>query len=375
MKVNILSTTLNKILRKAAGIVSSGNINPIYDGILIKADKDTNTLNFVTLNDSVKFNYVQTEDLTVYESGTVFVKYKNLDAIISKMPSDEITLEKVDTNSLRITKTNFELNINIMDEKIFIDIDFNVDENWKQFKLNSNLFSLVEKKLFHCCLSKLEKVSHLNGVYFDTTTTEGKIFCSSTDSYKVAMLNKDYSGLQFKLIFEQDLIKFINANISPDREINFYITNTNLYLKWDNITLISKINNTMYPNIYNAFNLPSGFTKFNINSADLQRVVERGIFIVTGSKNPVVLIKSIKPQIEVSYKSTDIGSSFENLTADKFEGEDFSTILNSKFFISILKAFEGHSIEVNYLDPNKQIVLIDNDDKDYKQLILPLRVN
>ncbi|MGL4951719.1 MAG: hypothetical protein ACRC4L_01900 [Mycoplasma sp.] len=374
MKVNIKSTILNKVLKIASSVISSGHINPLYDCILIKADQETNSISFISLNDSVKFKYVLNENLTVNESGVIFLKFRNLEAIISKLTGCDITLELIDTTSLRITKENFESNINILDERVFIDIDFEINENWDKFILNSNLFTTVEKKLFHCCLPKLEKISHLNGIYFDSTTYENEIYISSTDSYKVAMLNKPYEGIKFKLILETDLIKFINSNIGPDQEISFFMTNSNLFLKWGNITLITKINSAAYPNIYNTFNLPENHTSFNVNSNALYNVVERGNFIVASKKSPIVGIKTINPQLEISYKSTDIGSSFENIGIENFNGIDFNVILNSKYLITILKAFDGHQISFNYIDPNRQIILKDIEDSSFKQLLLPLRI-
>ncbi|MGL4948441.1 MAG: DNA polymerase III subunit beta [Mycoplasma sp.] len=375
MKVNIQSTILNKILKISSSFVSSGNINPIYDGILVKANQESNTLSFVTLNDNFKFNYMLDHDLTVISSGVVFLKYRNLEAIISKLQSCEITLEKIDSNSLRITKQNFESNMNIIDESIFIDIDFKINPSWDSFTLNSNLLNLVEKKIFHCCLSKTERVSHLNGVYFDSNTKENSLLISSTDSYRAALLEKEYSGNKFQIILEQDLIKFLNVNSLVNQPIDFYTSNSNLYVKIDNMTLISKINTSTFPKFYSTFETPEKTTDIAINSNALFASIERGNFIVNTSRNPMVWIKTKNPQLEVSFKSPDIGNCLEFLDTEKFEGEDFKIVFNSKLLLPVLKAFEGHSISLHYIDPNRQVIIKDEEDSSYKQIILPIRVS
>lgn len=128
MKIHINKQTLYSVLRTANSVVPSNAINPIIESILIDVNKATNTVNFIFLNNNLKILYSVKENIEIETEGKVLIKLKMLEPIISKLPNEMITLERIDTSSLKISKKNFESNINIIDETLFINIDFKIDE-------------------------------------------------------------------------------------------------------------------------------------------------------------------------------------------------------------------------------------------------------
>lgn len=374
MKFTIKKNYITNILKVASNIIKNNNINPLFECILIDVDKVSNTITFIFFNDYFKIKYVLTKDFEILAEGTVLVRFKNLDAVISKLPNEMITFEKIDSNALQVTKTNFESNINILDEKIFSEINFEIDLSWTHFQLNSNLFRTIEKKLSHCCIPKSEKITILNGIYFDSETFEGEINFCSTDSFKAANYKIQFSGPKLKFILDLDLIHFITSNIDENQIIDFYFYNNNLYIKVNDITMIVKIMDGTFPNIYPVFKINEERNSFEIEATKFYEGVEHGNFIVAAEVSSIVKLKIVdKDNLEVSYRSIQVGNSFENLTIENFKGEQFTVPFNSKFLLNSLKAFENHHLKFIYNNANSGICLLDLDDTNFKQLILPLR--
>lgn len=129
MKIHINKQTLYSVLRTANSVVPSNAINPIIESILIDVNKAANTVNFIFLNNNLKILYSVKENIEIETEGKVLIKLKMLEPIVSKLPNEMITLERIDTSSLKISKKNFESNINIIDETLFINIDFKIDQS------------------------------------------------------------------------------------------------------------------------------------------------------------------------------------------------------------------------------------------------------
>lgn len=373
MKIHINKQTLYSVLRTANSVVPSNAINPIIESILIDVNKATNTVNFIFLNNNMKILYSVKENIEIETEGKVLIKLKMLEPIISKLPNEMITLERIDTSSLKISKKNFESNINIIDETLFINIDFKIDETWPSMKINSNTLKEIEKKLFHCCLAKADSSSPLNGINFDAHTFDNEINFCATNSHKAGILTQTYEGEKLKFIMDTDALKFMNANINTKQDVVIQYFNGKIYSQFENITMIVKVVDTPFVNLYKPFELTGDAIKFTVNSQVICDVVERGIFIVANDHNPTVKMDVSSNEIEISYKSYEIGSSFEKIYINEQINENFKINFNSKYLLSTLKAFENSEIEIFYTSPNKQIIFKSLSDIGFKQLILPLR--
>lgn len=373
MKIHINKQTLYSVLRTANSVVPSNAINPIIESILIDVNKAANTVNFIFLNNNLKILYSVKENIEIETEGKVLIKLKMLEPIVAKLPNEMITLERIDTSSLKISKKNFESNINIIDETLFINIDFKIDQSWPSMKINSNTLKEIEKKLFHCCLSKIDSSSPLNGINFDAHTFDNEINFCATNSHKAGILTQTYEGEKLKFIMDTDALKFMNTNINTKQDVVIQYFNGKIYSQFENITMIVKVIDTPFVNLYKPFELTGDAIKFTVNSQVICDVVERGIFIVANDHNPTVKMDVSGNEIEISYKSYEIGSSFEKIYINEQINQNFKINFNSKYLLSTLKAFENSEIEIFYTSPNKQIIFKSLSDIGFKQLILPLR--
>lgn len=379
MKIKISRNKFREILKIAGTVCSSNSINLLLECILIEADKEKNTISCTFLNNILKVNYLTDKDVEVIESGTVLSNVKTLDSIISKLPESELTIEKIDTKSLRIEKTNFVSNINILDETLFIPIDFEIKQNLESFKLNSSIFRQIKNKIFHSCLSKNENnTSILSGIYFDTKQNDHEIDIISTDSFRISKLTEKFtSDIKTSFIFEPEIIEFIDSNIKEETDVNFYIDNSHVYFKINELTIISKLKDGSYPNVYYVLNTQNANASFEINAKTIYDVVDRGAFIVSSNKLHAVTLSMINnDELIINFKSEEVGDICETIKISNFIGTPISKIVfNSKYLLQTFKSFGESDIRISFFndDIKKIIIFEDLNNKNYKQLVLPLR--
>lgn len=374
LKIIIDKQELSSVLKIATTIVTANNINPLLEEVVLDANKESNTLKITFLNEIIQVQYIINKQLNIMLGGRISVKLKYLDAIISKVSNGEIILEKIDSNSLMITKGDFQSNINLNNS--YFDVSsFDLNPEWKCLSFSKKFLAEIERKLFHTCVPKIEKITPLNGIYFDSTTFEDKICFSSTDSYRASMIMKSFNGVKVKVIMEQQTIHFINAYTTENDDIHLYFNDDKVYAKWDQFVVVAKLIDGTFPNLYNVFTKKDNTNSFITTASNFHEVVERGYYIVNNQKSPLVEIQLINGEMEIKYKSTNIGSSFEKMKISEFTGTDYQLTLNPKFLLACLKAFEGHNVIIEYLGKNQPLMFYDLDDDSFKQLILPIRFN
>lgn len=124
MKVIINKNLLLENIKICSSITESYKSSPVFLGMLIEVTN--NEVKFTSTNGifSVNSYLEKNENCLILETGIAFVKTKNFYSIISKLNNEAITIEKIDNSILKIKTSNFDSNINLMDESIFPSIDF-----------------------------------------------------------------------------------------------------------------------------------------------------------------------------------------------------------------------------------------------------------
>ncbi len=374
MKFKISKNELTKILDMANNIINENAINVVLSNLLLEVDMDSNILTCSFTNESISVKCEIKENIEIEKSGKALIKVKILKGIISKLQNSDILVEKID-NSLRIKSDSFDAFINCLNDEIFVNLQFDYNDGI-EFEMNNSLINEIQKKLNHCLLSKLEKQNILNGVYFDNANESGKINLVATDSYKVSLLKKPFNAPPFKIVVEQEFLSFIGQYARSDEIIKFSIVenSTKLIARWKNVICSSKLLIGNYPNIYNVFSVSEEETsEFLVNAKNFFNIIDHGMYLVSSEKRPVTNISVKNNVLQVEFKSLDIGVSSEKINISDFRGRDIEFLVNSKFIIAIMKAFEEHNIRVYFSAPNKPIIFADVVDKDFLQLVLPLR--
>lgn len=375
MKFLIKKNKLMNLIKLSTSIINNQSYNPMLVNVFIEADEEKKELITIFSNEQITCKYIIKEDIEIVKSGSIVLRSKLLSGVISKLQNEDITFEKIDTQSLKIFNSKFDANINLLNESLFPSFDFSYNENATRFSLPSVLLKDVHKKTTPCSLSINEKLSVLNGIYFDAEREEGIINFITTDSFKAAFLNEEYNGNKMKFILDVDTLKIINEfNNDVNKDINFVLDNSKLIIDLGDICILARTIQGIYPNIYNNFNIEPKI-KFEVDCLELINGLEHGLSIVQGDKSPAALIIVNNEILEIKFKSLELGSTYEKIKIKNFIGQEIKFLINARYLINILKSFDNELIKFEITESNKPIIVKDIKNDKFKELILPMRNN
>lgn len=384
MKIIIKKSELIKLLKFCDRIISdnrNNTINPILSFLYLKINQ--NGCYAVCSNGITSGHYdLDQENINIQEEGTILVRPKILLNIVSKLKEKEIELHKVDNAVLMINTPSFNAQINIVDENSYPMISFNYD-GFQKMSFNLETIQKINQKVAWATLPSGDQTKILNGILFDTETITDQLSVIATDSYKLAYLAEPRSGIiPLKFVLDTNILKIVsdlvkNENANPD--LDFYVdtqsNNKNILIKSENMLFLNKTIEGNYPtSVYNAFNIREN-TKIKIDKSEFVQALERGQIFVASDKNPMVTLNISHQGMQVEFVSYELGSSDEKVDLIAFDGQDIKVSVNAYYLLALLRAIDKNEVNLNFESNTKPIIIFSEEEKDFKELVLPLRVN
>lgn len=378
MKFTIDKEELLRVLRFSEKIVESKIINnPILSCINLIISK--NQCKCICNNGIISGSYeLDSSKIEIEETGKILIKNKILLDIVSKLKEDKIQFHKVDNSVLKIKTESFSSEINILNDNEAPNINFNY-ENLPFITIKSDDLNEIFKKNSNCTFNDFNQIKTISGIYFTTKINPGYLTTLSTDTFRLAYLNiPNKTDINNSFILNNSTLNVINQIFKiANQDISFYIDEVNkkVFIHNNNITIIDRSILGEYPvDIFvKAFNIQKTTTiKINkeefINSLELSRVM------VNLEKNPIITLNISNNQLELNSSSFEIGTSKKIVTTSEVSGNEIKINFNISFLLSLLKNIDSKDVNL-YIDQNDKPMLIVGDDENFKELILPVRVN
>lgn len=374
MRIKIDKNILIKNLKNANLIIGNSNqFNPTLNAVLIEANDD---LVFTCSNGQISAKLFETKNFEVIQKGKILCKAKILFSVISKLKENDLEIFKIDESVITIKTKTFSCQINTLDEEIYPQIDFSYNKN-QNIKLEMSIIHQVIQKVAWATLIGNEQLKVINAIYFDAKHEPGILNIVATDSFKLSMLKKENKYENFQFLIEPNILKNINEIIKTEEQnlesIDIYLKQNEIVFQGNETIAVYKMIEGTYPNVYNAFNLETT-TAFEISKTEFINALDRGIGFVSAEKIPAVKVLIKKEKMNIKFSSYELGNSEEDLEINKFEGMDIELNVNASYLMNLLKMFESKVIRFEIAGQNKPIILKDTKNKDFIQLVLPMRV-
>lgn len=349
------------------------NINPYLSGLLIQCNSD-NVI--ITSSNNIHSSTVIIKDnIQIEETGSILIKGQLLFNLLNGIKADKITIQTIEENVLTITANKDTYNLNLLDVNSYPQISFEHDK-WLEFNLNSDLLREVNSKISSCVAQNLDFNHVLSGILFNSTDLENKIEIIATDSFHLGYICKPYDGNKFKFIIDPATIRFIeNVVKTSNVEIKFYLNNQKLIFEYDNNLFLCKLLEGNYPLVNKTLNIEYPLS-FTIDKNKLNNAINLGEVLANSNKKPTVSFKINRNNIELSTRSIEYGTSNQIVETEESnitEDLSYTFVLNIRFLNHIIKAIDSKKIIFNLIGENKQILIKEKDNEDYKYLILPVR--
>ena len=363
MKFLCTKSNLLKGVSIASKAVPSKTTMPILECFLINAYGSTIK---ITAND-MEIGIETVIDGTVIENGSIAVNARLFSDIIRKLPDNEICIQMIENNQIKITceKAKFVIGYkNIQEFSALPDVlkskSIVISQYYLKKIIGQTIFSIAEG----------ESNILMTGECFEVNGNNLKV--TALDACRISIRNitlKENYG-KTKCIVPgktlNDLTRIIEGDM--DKDVNIYFSNNHIMFEFENTKVVSRVIEGEFFKIDQMLSFDYQ-VKVRANKNELYDSIDRATLLINESdKKPIVM--DIKDEnISIRMKSF-AGTMNEEVEILK-EGKDLMIAFNPKFIKDALKAIDDEEITM-YMVNAKNPCIIKDDNESFIYMILPV---
>lgn len=325
--------------------------------------------NELTIKTIIPISNGEEKIISDVEYGATLVSNKILTDIVRKVEGEKIHFEVIDDTIVKISdsRSNFKLNAIRAEEYPEIDLS----NNGVSLNLNSDVFGTLVSQTAFAASSK-EQRPILTAV--NLQADNNRLIATATDSARLARkeisLEESYAftaNVPAKVLSEvSKLIESENAE-----KMTLAVSDTKVLFSFGTTIVSSRLISGDYPNTKNI--VPKSFNYFlEANAQELISAMERVSLLLSEKENVVKLTMS-NDGVEVSTKSSQVGSATERIGTCQYEGERLEISFNSNYVIEAIKACGSEDVTLAFLGEMKPFVIKNGQDNSQIQLVTPMR--
>ncbi len=367
MKFFVEKSLLSNELKLFQGIFEKSTLMEILQNIKITAIEN-NVLELIATD--LEISLTSSIEVKVEEPGSITVNGKKIYDLISKMPDGIV--EIVENNDLQLMITNKEKTskyklpgLNSTDYPKLPEFDF---ENSITLPLDK-FSSMIDKNYY---IISPEMKYNLNGALL--TIGKNIIEMAATDSHR---LSYTYFNWELNIDEQKDLMISRKAlmellKIGNKGELHFGYDKNNLFFKYNNRILSSRILDQKFPN-YKAV-IPDQITsKAVVNRELLLQTIRR--ILVFETRDRGVRFNFYKNKLILERRTPEMGEGIDEIGI-KYDGNELSVAFNGNFILDFLAHIDSEEINIDIVNSETAFVFkpLPEDEINYIYVIMPINI-
>lgn len=376
MKFSITTEKFKKGLDVVNHATANISTTPILENILIKVNE--NSIILTSNNLELAIEYFISEDVKVEKTWSFCLPSKLLTNYISLVNDDEIKLELLSDNSVKISNWSSLLKIKWIEASEFPLIP-NVKEEisliipWKVIKKS------IDKTLFSSAEWNIRPT--LAWIYVNIENNE--IVFASTDTYRLSeyktILDENIKN-NFSQIIPSKTCNQIRSILAEEEQVKIVSGDNQIAFFAENINIYSRLLNGKFPEYLPFF--PKTYTiKAEINRLDLIQALRKVNLISKEKDYYIKMSLSTSRWIELETTETQIWE-WDVTLVWVVEWVDNAVWINSNFLLEVLSVIETTHISISFETPRSAITIspiIDPENKNWKNeffrhILMPLKI-
>jgi len=371
MNIIVEKSLFSNELKLFQGIFEKKSLKDILENIMLTAHDD-GTLELTATD--LEIGLYSKIAVTVNEPGTFTVNGRDLYELVSKMP--EGSLEISENNDLQVLITNEKktskykmIGLQSSDYPELPQGDFT-----NAIILSVERFNSIINKSYYI-ISPEMKFS-LGGALMSINPSLFEM--AATDSHRLAYLSYENT---FNLEGHEEPLSFIVSRktlmellkICETGEIHFSFDKNNLFFKYNNRILSSRIIDQKFPN-YRAVIPERSEAEAIVNKEELLQTLRR--ILIFKTRNNGVLFKFSDNSLVLERTSTEKGEGYDELEIE-YSGPPINVAFNGNFIIDFLTHIETDQIQVDVIDEDSSFIfrpLGDKEDIKFQYVVMPLNL-
>ena len=321
----------------------------------------------LTIQTTIPFMVNDQEIIRNVQEGTTLVNAKIITDMARKIDAEEISFEVVDSTIAVITAGKIKYNLNCIKANEYPDVD--LEPNGIQISLTKTEFSsLVSQTAFAASLKEQRPI--LTAINLEAS--DGVLTATTTDSARLARKQITIStDLQFSANVPAKMMVEIDHLLEGADSLKVALSDKKALFSFENTVVATRLIAGEYPNTKNIVPRITNYS-LEVNAADFLKAIDR-VNILSIDRENVVDLNLDEDLVEISAKSTQVGSASERIETFKFEGNNLQISFNSEFVSSAIRALGSEDVTFLFVGEMKPFVIKNASDESAIQIVTPVR--
>jgi len=321
----------------------------------------------LTIQTKIPYTINDVEIIRNVEEGETLINAKLITDMARKIEADEISLEVIDSTIALISGGRIKYKLNCIKAEEYPDID--LEPTGTQINLTRLEFdSIVSQTAF--AASTKEQRPTLTAMHLDIA--EGLLTATTTDSARMAKKSIPVSpDLELSVNVPAKMMVEVDHLLENADHVMIAFSDKKALFTFDNTLVATRLIVGEYPNTKNIVPCITNYV-LQVNASELAKAIDRVNILSIDRENVVDLLLS-EELVEVSAKSTQVGSASESIDTFKFEGNNLQISFNSEFVLSAIKALGSEDVTFLFVGEMKPFVIKNASDESVIQIVTPVR--
>ncbi len=373
MKFTIKREELLKALNIASRAVSSKVAVPVLKNLKLELDEKGLTITGsdydITIRTLVPYSIGDTEIIRNYKEGAALIGSRFITEITRKLESEEVTFDVIDTTIATISDSNnrSQFTLDCIRPEEYPDLD--LEPSGTKITLSRNDFSLlVSQTAFAASLKEQRPIltamnlEAINGILTATATDSARM---ARKTIQVPFDAEFVSNVAAKMMVEVDHL------IENQDSVEIAFSDKKALFTLGKTVIATRLVDGDYPNTKNIVPRVTNYT-LEVNANDFVKAIDRANILSLDRENVVDLSMS-EHGIEISSKSSQIGSAVEKIDMFKYEGSPLRISFNSEFVLAAIRALNCEDVTLAFVGEMKPFVVKNAQDDSIIQIVTPVR--
>ena len=321
----------------------------------------------ISIKTQVPYKLGEEEIIRNYKEGSTLIKSKLITDMARKMDSDEITLDVIDSTIATISNNRSEYRLNCVKPDEYPDLD--LDAIGTKLGLSSIEFNtLVSQTAFAASLKEQRPIL----TALNLEARDGMLTATATDSARMARKQLSIpTDVEFVANVPAKMMVEVSHLLEGKDSLDIAFSDKKALFTIGTTVVATRLIAGDYPNTKNIVPRITNYS-LNVNASDLMKAIERANILSIDRENVVDLTMS-EDGIEISAKSSQVGSAVEKIDTFRYVGQNLKVSFNSEFVISAIKALGCEDVTLAFVGEMKPFVVENALDDSIVQIVTPVR--
>ncbi len=372
MKFTINKRDIRDVLSKIQGITGRKTNLAISETVLIKTAESGIILTATDLETGFEGTY----PAEVESEGTIAINAKKMFEIVRDFPSDEITVNEIESRWIEIGNQNIEYHIVGMNPDEFPETPH--IEELSYFEIDSAPLKRMIEKTVVISGAPDDKRAHINGIFFDRIANENEkvVRMVATDGSRLSTAEYIYAN-NFDLptgpgiIIPKKGLNEVAKFLGSEGGVQIGFKDNHFVVKKESETIIIRLLEGDFPK-YNDIIVRDGGNFIKMDRQLFLMMLKR-MSILSSDTYKGVIFNFGENRLLITATNPDIGESKEEMTID-YNEKSLKVAFNPKYFIETLNLVDGDLAVLNIIDDKRLCLVQGEDDRSYLSVIMPMRI-